>query len=946
MYQAPSQQLLSFNSTSKDSGKCDNCNGHGIVENIYENALFTNKSLSSIDCVNLKFDEKGGYYKYIFLPHGDVVRECKKANIDITKSYFEITKDAQDFVKEIFFTRMIKHKNKDSISIFWHTEICPICNGTRLNYKANAIKLFDKNISEMLNLSVDEALVFLKDKPLHHKKILDILESLKLATLGYLTLNRTLTTLSGGESQRLKLSLILHSKYNDLLYILDEPSSGLHPYNNMQIFSIISQIAKQKNTILISEHNEFYKQHSDLFIELGKGSGINGGEIIHCGKYNKKDNSLNIKYRESKDIDLKQAISLKNVTCNNIKDEDFIFPLNCLIAVSGVSGSGKSSLLKGVLLPLCEQYIQIKTINTDLAQKVENLDSINNIAYLGQEQIHSNSRSIVATYLGIFDRIRDLYASLDKSLDSGYFSFNSKVGQCESCAGSGSVDENICPICMGSGYKNIVLSIKYNNLNILEFLETELSIIKKIFNDSKLSLVIDTLDRLGLSYLSFGRRVDSLSGGESQRLRLAKQMLSNEKNIKKGNFIFILDEPSKGLDSISIQKLYNLFDDIISHNNTIIVIEHNLNVIRNADFIIDIGVGAGANGGKNIFSGCWEDFLHCKDSITAQFINGKIESKITNITNNNNLTSRQYNFDVSKYPFNKFLLNDKHFSIEQDFTANYEIESRKNYLYFKSFDELLKYGSQIDKKNFYFNPLIEFLYKFEKVPASIKTKILKKHKNILDSKDDWHCIIPAKSLLEAYQKGLGIVYVLNNNNIESILSTRFISLEQKIIGAPIINPKTFSLYFNRCEYCDGAAKLDVYDKNLIIQDTSKSILDSNFLKFKLNLKLKTIISKFKSEGLFDFTQSFDSLNNKEQNIFLYGFIEYEFLKPNGRINAKGDYIRWEGLYTYIYYHLDFIQNAREIIDSKHKIDCPFCAKGLKKELQFYGYNGKSIVDYY
>lgn len=946
LYQVPSHQLLSFNSTSKDSGKCVHCNGYGIIENIYDKALFTNRSLDNIDCVNLTFDTKGKYYKYIFLSHDDVVHECKKANIGINKSYFELTRKEQDFVKKIFFERMIKHKNKDSISIFWHTEICPICNGTRLNYKANAVRLFGKNISEILSLTIDEAIVFLRDKTLHHKKIRDILESLSIATLGYLTLDRTLTTLSGGESQRLKLSLILHSKYNNLLYILDEPSSGLHPYNNMQIFNIISQIARQKNTILISEHNEFYKKHSNLLIELGKGSGINGGEIVYCGKYNKHVGSFNVKYREIRKINLNHTISLKGVMYNNIKGENFVFPLNSLIAVSGVSGSGKSSLLKGVLLPLCEQYIKTKTINVDLVKHAENLDSIKNIAYLGQGQINSNNRSIVATYLGIFDYIRNLYASLDKSLDSSYFSFNSKVGQCEACDGAGSINENVCPVCMGSGYKNIVLPIKYNNLNIIEFLATELSIIKQVFNnDSRLSLVINTLDKLGLSYLSFDRRVDTLSGGEAQRLRLAKEMLNNEKNIKKGDFIFILDEPSKGLDSTNIQKLYNLFNFIISHNNTIIVIEHNLNIIRNADFIIDMGIGAGKNGGKNIFSGCWEDLLQCKDSITAQAINGNLDSKNIDIENKD-LTAKIYDFNVSKYPYNKFLLDDKHFKIERSFADNYKIEPERNCFYFKTFNKLFEYSSKIHIKNFYFNPLIEFLYKYPKVPISIKTKILKKHKSVSNSKDDWLCRVPSNSLVEAYQKGLGIVFVVDSNGIESILSTRLISLKRKIIGTPIINAKTFSFYFNRCMYCNGNAKIDIYNKNLIVCDASKSILDTSFLKFKLNLKLKTIISKFKNEGLFDFTKSFDSLNNQERNIFLHGFREYEFLKPNGRINAKSDYVRWEGLYTYIYHNLDFIQNSQEIIDSKHQIDCPFCTKGLRKELQFYKYNDKSILDYY
>lgn len=952
VYQKKSSELLSFNSPALTSGRCTICNGHGIADDIDVKALFNKKSLAKL-FLNLEVNNKG-CYKYLLLCKDTIQKTLKNEAIDSKKTYFELSKPARHIINELVFPRILKHRGKPSIGKYIRSVTCPTCKGTRLNYKANAVKLFGVSISEILNYSVDDLYNFFSEKNIHHKKILVILSALKNATLGYLSLDRTTDTLSGGELQRLKFALELNSRFKDLLYIFDEPSSGLHPYNNHQMMALINDLKNKDNTVLISEHNPVYINNSDYHIELGPGSGIEGGEIVYDGPARtvlSNDCFTRLQNRISKD-----TLELNDVTANNIHNESFTIPLYSLVCISGVSGSGKSSLVHKVLVPCIKQYLSDKTFNSNLAKNIVGIDQIKSIVELTQSQIGLNTRSIVATYLNIFGNIRDFYANLEISkefgFDKSFFSFNSESGYCPSCKGLGVLDDVTCPSCLGSRYKPEVIEINYKNKNIVDILNSPISELSTLFENKKLSLAFDTLTKLGLSHLTLGRTTPTLSGGEAQRLKLAKVLIESFDKVSMGGILFVLDEPTTGLSSKNINEIVSILDEIISLKNSVIVIEHNLDIIRHCDYVIDIGVGSGDEGGKNIFSGTPAELLKNEESLTAKALNGKFQAPINTQHDGSDLKTKKYN-EQPQSDCNSFYLNDEHFLIEKVFSENYTvITDSDRCLYFRAKDDLIAFVNNLQEPNFSFNPFVSELYKYKIVPNSARSKKIKHLEKLghdikaLGSSDNWHFRVPVNDIEQAYNYGNGWVTVTTKDGDKYELATRLVSITNQIIGSPYINEAVFNLYLNSCSYCKGTGYMAAYDKSLIIKNKLLSINDAGFLYPNVKLKLKGIINKFKKEGLFDFSKPYNDLTDYEKHIFLFGFKEYKFLKPKGRQNAIGDYIRWQGLYTYIFYDLNNIEAtlSDDIRESKHDHICPFCTKGFSNEVNYYIDNNLTIVD--
>lgn len=975
LYHPISSSLLSFNTTvpKRTSGLCDVCHGHGEIRTLdYEQLIIPNKSLNE---QFLNLEHTGSCYKYTSLCDDSFAKFCKENKVDNNKDFFSLAEKCQKKVMGYIEDKLLGKANI-KISKFIKIRQCYACQGNRLNYKANAIKLFSHSISELLVKTVDELLDFFGDKEIHHHKILTILSSLTQASVGYLTLERPTTTFSGGELQRIKLAIQLNNNYKNLLYILDEPSIGLHAYDNLKFINLIKTLKDQGNTVIVSEHNTEYIKSSDYIIELGVGGGVNGGNVTSSRNINTYElPDLEVK-RKIRPIDLTNAIFLDNVSCNNIKDQSFIIPLNALVAISGVSGSGKSSLIHRVLSPVIKQYLADGSLNTTYASNVRNLDKIKSLVELDQSQIGVNSRSIIATYIGCFDKIRDIFSSTQSAtlldLSSSAFSFNSDEGQCEYCAGLGEKESVLCPSCLGSRYIPQVLEVKYNDLSIADILNLTIDEALLIFKEvSNLFLDFTVLIELGLGHLTLGRSTPTLSGGEGQRLKLAKSLIESKSKMKNGNFMYILDEPTTGLSYKDINRLFSIFDEILQYNNTIIVIEHNLNIIKHSDYIIDMGLGAGQLGGNNVFSGQYSELFMHSSSITAKAFRDIVdyhafsfsalphtvqEKKYSSLKNSHKTDGCQ-----------QIYLSGQAFEIEKSILSNYSLhQDSNNFKFFDTKENVYLFANNLVNVDCYaFNPFVTDFFVYKKIGiTAIKNKLLnlsssgfdlifisgnpfsiqKDLKRILLN-DPWHFKIITDTMEQAYNYGNGWLSVITKNEILE-LSTRLVSLKHKVIGSPKITTATFNRYLNPCKECHGSGFLTFLDDNLIIKNIELSILDDGFFYESISSKLKSImrmeikpaIKKFKDEGLFDFSKPFNLLDTDEKDMFFHGFIHNKFLKPNGNKNTKGDYIVWKGLYFYVRDNVSRFEKslANEISSSITKSNCPFCkGTGFNKELELF-----------
>ncbi|WP_375038381.1 ATP-binding cassette domain-containing protein [Acinetobacter sp. RW6] len=495
------------------------------------------------------------------------------------------------------------------------TKECSLCKGQRLNQKSLSCKINGKNIAECTALSVSMLLEFIEsiksekfETVLH--EIINKLSNLNLVGLSYLNLNRVSNTLSGGESQRIKMVKHLGNSLVDLLYIFDEPSIGLHPKDLDNIIKIIQKIRDKGNSVLLVEHDPDLIRTADHVIDMGPLSGIHGGQIIYQGTFAELKNSSGLTgqffrrpnvYKKTPRMS-NQWISIKNAHLFNLKNIDVDIPKNCLTVITGVAGSGKSTLISKVLP---QQYPETKVID--------------------QSAITASIRSNLLTYLDLLDPIRQLFAKANK-VSAKLFSFNSE-GACPQCKGSGIerielafLDdvEMTCDLCHGSGYDPEVLQYLYKGKNIAEILKMTVTEASHFFEDHNLQQQFNSLVSLGLDYIAIGQRLNTFSGGERQRLKLSKELNETDN-------IFVLDEPSTGLHPSDTEKLISLLNSLVEKGNTIIVIEHNLDIISQADWIIDIGPLAGDKGGELVFSGTVSGLLSAEKSLTGHYLKKYLE---------------------------------------------------------------------------------------------------------------------------------------------------------------------------------------------------------------------------------------------------------------------------------------------------------------------------------
>jgi len=542
------------------------------------------------------------------------------------------------------------------IEQYMRMQPCPECNGSRLKKESMAVTVGGKNLGELSYMSIRLILTFIDKLNLNTteqaiaeqilKEISERLGFLVNVGLDYLTLERSATTLSGGENQRIRLATQIGSQLVGVLYVLDEPSIGLHPRDNTRLLDTLKKLRDLGNSILVVEHDQETMEMSDHIIDIGPGAGEHGGEIIFSGTPKnllKCKESVTAQFLSGKkDISLpsirrqghKKSLKIKGAVGNNLKNIDVEFPLGKFIVVTGVSGSGKSTLVNETLYPILARDLH-KARKYPLRHKsIEGLELLDKVVDIDQKPIGRTPRSNPATYTGVFTFIRDLFAQLPESKLRGYkpgrFSFNVKGGRCEACQGDGiiKIEMNFlpdvyvtCEVCNGKRYNRETLEIKYKGRNIAEVLDMSVEEALGFFkNIPSVFRKLSTLNEVGLSYIRLGQQATTLSGGEAQRVKLATEL----SKVSSDKTVYILDEPTTGLHFADVKMLLTVLQTLVDRGNTVIVIEHNLDVIKCADWIIDLGPEGGDAGGKVLFTGVPEDLVDNRQSYTGNFLKGKL----------------------------------------------------------------------------------------------------------------------------------------------------------------------------------------------------------------------------------------------------------------------------------------------------------------------------------
>lgn len=674
-FEQPTDNMFAFNSPA---GACPECEGFGKVMGIDEKLVIPNSSLSVYDgCVQCWHGEKLGMWKKEFC------RRAAEDNFPIFEPYYKLTRaqknmlwhglpsdkkrDPKDCVSIDAFFQMVKENQykiqyRVLLSRYRGKTICPMCNGTRLKKEATWVKIGGMSITELVEMPIvnlkqwfDNLQLSDHDASIAKRLLTEISNRLQFLLdvgLGYLTLNRPSNTLSGGESQRINLTTNLGSSLVGSVYILDEPSIGLHSRDTDRLIHVLRELQQLNNTVIVVEHDEEIMRAADYIIDVGPDAGRLGGEIVYEGTI---DNMKAVDHNSTRSHTVRyltgtekipvpstrrqwnKAIEIKGARMNNLRGIDVKIPLNVLTIVTGVSGSGKSSLIKGILYPALKRHLsEVADAPGEYSSLEGDWQEITHVEFVDQNPIGKSTRSNPATYIKAYDMIRQLFAEQPLAVQEGftpqYFSFNAEGGRCEECKGAGVINVEMqfmadlvleCDACHGKRFKKEILDVRFHEKNIYDVLNMTVSEAIEFFKkyDQKaIANKLQPLEDVGLGYIKMGQSSSTLSGGENQRVKLA-YFIGQERQTPT---LFIFDEPTTGLHFHDIHRLLHSFNALIEKGHSIVVIEHNMDIIKCGDYIIDLGPDGGNRGGNIVATGTPEEIASCKNSVTGKYLKEKL----------------------------------------------------------------------------------------------------------------------------------------------------------------------------------------------------------------------------------------------------------------------------------------------------------------------------------
>lgn len=677
-------RLFSFNAPL---GACPSCDGLGVQLNMSPDLVIPDPSKSILDGAIAPWSRGGMLSQFDHLL--DALH--KKYKIPLSKPWHTLTAEQKNlilygsgdepikinwngFVYEKPYEGVIPNierrwreseseATKAELAKYQSEKPCPMCHGKRLNIQALCVKINGFDIMDACDLAVDDSLAWFTDLPNHLtqkendiarvilREITSRLQFLQNVGLGYLTLSRMAGTLSGGEAQRIRLASQIGSGLSGVLYVLDEPSIGLHQSDNDKLLETLKMLRDKDNTVIVVEHDEDAMRAADYLVDIGRGAGVNGGNVVAAGtpaQVMKCKDSLTAQYLTGKrkiDVPKKRrsgngkSITIVGARENNLKNIDVEFPLGKFIALTGVSGSGKSTLLLDTLYPALMRALYNSKIEMGAHDIIRGMENVDKVVDIDQSPIGRSPRSNPATYTGVFSNIRDFFAGLPEAKARGYtsgrFSFNVKGGRCEACQGDGQIKIEMnfladvyveCDKCHGARYNEETLAVKYKGKSIADVLDMTVDEAYHLFiNVPQISRKLELLKRVGLDYIKLGQSSLDLSGGEAQRIKLSKELAARST----GQTIYILDEPTTGLHFEDIKMLLSVLHELVDQGNTVIVIEHNLDVIKTADWVIDLGPSGGAGGGRVIATGTPEQVAAVPESLTGKYLQRYLDKSRT-----------------------------------------------------------------------------------------------------------------------------------------------------------------------------------------------------------------------------------------------------------------------------------------------------------------------------